>query len=204
MGLALTQGASLPLLAAVAAAGVSSAYVIGRELLNRNATSLPVDAKMAETHLSYATNVTLDANLRVQHAYRFVHSVDTVPATDAERLLATLPRGRDWGVRKKLFKREPITKSMILKSIGLGDWSQPSWTPYDVEVVLNALHKLGPVTEAQRSSLRRSALQVVSESKGRSEKKATYLADLDAAVNELCRRAPAAVADHARSTEAYT
>lgn len=194
MAFAVSQGVSLPLLAAVGAAGLASVAVMGRNIIRARVTTPVVDtidSAMAATHLGYATNTALDDNLRIHHGYKYVRAVAQLPAADAVRLFASMPQGRDWGIGKKLFKTS-VRFPAILKSIGLTSWAQNRWTPYDIEATIIGLSKLGPVTDDQRARIQRDAMSVVRSFSGRSDLKEQFQADLEAAVYELCRRAPAA------------
>ncbi len=194
VGLAWSQGASLPLIAAVTAAGVASVAVMGRELAARwvsgpRPPAPPSDPTELITHFNYATDTAADANLRVDHAAKYANLAVTVPGADAERLFGDLPRGSDWGVRNGQPKMYGV-----LKTIGLTQWSSQGWSPFDLEAVIVGLSKLGPVTESQRANIEKSAMEIVKRSQGRDNKRDAYLAELDAAVRELVRRAPKATA----------
>ena len=192
MAFAITQGASLPLLAAVGAAGLASAVSMGRNLIGRPLrSSSPYDRNpaMAATHFNYATNTALSANLRVEHAAHYVNCVTTISARDAIALYSAMRPGCVWGESKKLFGGDPMTFRDVMRSIGLTDWDAPRWTPCDLEAVIAGLAKLGPVTDEERAFLGEQCLYIVRQFAGREDKKPAYRDDIDAAVVELIRRA---------------
>ncbi|HSI03822.1 MAG TPA: hypothetical protein VLC93_05075, partial [Myxococcota bacterium] len=113
----------------------------------------------------------------------------------AERLLKDLPRGQEWGILRGPFgnaRTNPVTFQAVLKEIGLREWRRYRFVPYDVELVIAGLKKLGPVTPEQRLRIQANALDIMSKYHNHHETSEALQADLVAAVRELARRAPSA------------
>lgn len=198
-------GATTPALVALGAGALASAIALGKGLVDRARETVVVaarttktpEAKPKRTYLSEAgataLRMALDTGngdtIRVGRAEVFAKEAGRVSGVDCDALLRTLPRGVLWGY----YGATSMPYLSVLPSLGLSRWGASNFEPCDVSAVVLCLSKLGPVTDAQRASILENAMEIVTSSIERGNRKASFNNEIDAAVRELVARAPKAV-----------
>lgn len=194
---AAALGGTTPALVAFGTGIAASAVAYGKaQFFASNKSKYPLSAIAA--HLEGSENQARDlrraldpANaktVRLSGAEAYVQEVSTLPGDVCATLLAHLPRGVNWGHKG----RAKLAYHKVLTDLGFSSWSPNDFETSDLNIALLALSKLGPVTPAQRASLREDGVAIVSKFYGRTAYKAAFKGEVAAAVRELVARAPSA------------
>ena len=137
-------------------------------------------------HLKFLDDeVWLQANI-LRQAENFLENHSSIGVDDAQAILAHLPRGLSWGWREP--NNRTYTQETLI-NYKLTNWASADFEYMDLDVVFRTLVSVKKLTlgREKKLSLRRSARDIITKSKGFEDKKDQYQDELLALVDKILK-----------------